>query len=383
MDDSNIVESSAPQVDLESSETLDFVRYTLDDLRQLSSIPPSTVFISGTPDKRQQAYEIQLDQSMCLVRRRGMRTELTAGQFFFLDACDEHGEPMTLAVRPEFIWQQSSYWLNIDLVEWSVQGDDEIFNIISHGLSSVCDYFGWTLRALLPEKSRESHRLNDAICLVDQPAQTQVAVQADCATLDHCELRVRQYSIPYRKNCLWLGGKINFKVDVKLDPIQSTFTFQEIINLNIGDLLPLKQNWLQPSVARLTAYATCRSAQGNKWFRKIFLRIDNEDARMEFGNEDWEQDEDKTAHADRMSVTNVDGFRTGENGPDAVELEISVGSTTISFNELCNIQEGSLIEISRSTLPIVKMNVAGETVLEGELVRLGDQLMVQVTKKVG
>lgn len=104
---------------------------------------------------------------------------------------------------------------------------------------------------------------------------------------------------------------------------------------------------------------------------------------MEFGNEDWELDEDKTAHADRMSVTNVDGFRTGENGPDAVELEISVGSTTISFNELCNIQEGSLIEISRSTLPIVKMNVAGETVLEGELVRLGDQLMVQVTKKVG
>lgn len=374
MDESNIVEPS---------EMLDFVRYPLGELREVSSIPPSSVFISGDPGKRQQAYEIQLDQSICLVRRQGIKTELTAGQFFFLDACDEYGESMTLAVRPEFVWQQSSYWLNVDLVEWSIDNDDEVFNIVSHGLSSVCDYFGWTLRGFLPEKSRESHRLNDVICLVAQPAQTQVAVQADRATLDHCELRVRQYSISYRENCLWLGGKINFKVDVKLDPIQSTFRFQEIINLNIGDLLPLKQNWLQPSVARLAAYATCRSVQGNKWCRKIFLRIDNEDARMEFGNEDWELDEDKTASADRISVTNVDGFRMGENGPDAVELDISVGSTTISFNELCNIQEGSLIEISRSTLPIVKMNVAGETVLEGELVRLGDQLMVQVTKKVG
>ena len=103
---------------------------------------------------------------------------------------------------------------------------------------------------------------------------------------------------------------------------------------------------------------------------------------MEFGDEDWEQEDDLSHQTAPLSVNNADGFKIGDRGPDAVELDILVGSTTISFNELCNIQEGSLIEISRSLLPIVKMNVAGETVLEGELVRLDQQLMVQVTKKV-
>ena len=103
---------------------------------------------------------------------------------------------------------------------------------------------------------------------------------------------------------------------------------------------------------------------------------------MEFGDESWELDEENSSQAGRLGTSNADGFKMGENGPDAVELDILIGTTTISFNELCNIQEGSLIEVSRSTLPIVRMNVAGETVLEGELVRLGDQLMVQVTKKV-
>lgn len=382
MNESDIFESDS-SADIQSFEHFEVFTYSLETLRRIPSIPISSVFISENPRRRQQAYEVNVDQKFNFVRRQGFRTELTNGRFFFVDACDENGDSFTLAVCPEYIWLQSGFWLNVLLIEWSIEKDEEIFNIISHSLSSMSEYFGWVLRGLIPAQSQQGTSLDDAILFMDQSHQMQIAIQADSRVLDQCELRVRQYSVPYQKNCLWLGAKINFKMVVKLDPIKSFFTVPEIVAINIGDLLPLKQNWQEATVARLSAYVMCRSIQGNKkWRRKIFLRIDSEDARMEFGRDEWELDNEVSERESILSANNVDGFRVGENGPDAVELDILVGTTTISFNELCNIQEGSLIEISGNTLPIVKMNVAGETVLEGELVRLGDQLMVQVTKKV-
>jgi flagellar motor switch/type III secretory pathway protein FliN len=102
---------------------------------------------------------------------------------------------------------------------------------------------------------------------------------------------------------------------------------------------------------------------------------------MQFENEEWESG-DNLLHAENLDASNVAGFKLGTEGPDAVYLEVVVGSTTLSFNDLCNIQEGSLIELKNNMLPMVRINVAGETIFEGELVRIQDQLMIQVIKKV-
>jgi flagellar motor switch/type III secretory pathway protein FliN len=366
----------------DNQDTPETVPFSARDLREISSIPPAIVFIGAKHWQRQQAYQIELPEKKTFVRRQGLQTTLPAGEYFFLEVQDEHGGNLTVAVRPDLVWELSGYWFNVELVEWSIENDDEILNILYYALSTVSDYFGWSVRGLLANKSLENQYIDDGLYLLKRNTHTQIAAYAESPVLDQCEFRIRQYSTEYRKNCLWLGRKISFRLDAYMESVKSVFELNEIIGLEIGDLIPLKQIWLQQGVVQIAARAVCQSMQGKVWARKIFLRIDNEDARMEFEDDDWEQENNSGHQPANLSVNNADGFKMGDRGPDAVELDILVGSTTISFNELCNIQEGSLIEISRSLLPIVKMNVAGETVLEGELVRLDQQLMVQVTKKV-
>jgi flagellar motor switch/type III secretory pathway protein FliN len=140
-----------------------------------------------------------------------------------------------------------------------------------------------------------------------------------------------------------------------------------------------------------------------QWTREVNFTMTDKDAKIHIGNTSWERveqsfDDDgdnllsESLHSDSdpeyesnaasPSLLSSQRIVEGVSGPEDVVLEVIAGVTQVDFNELCNIQDGSLIELQSHTLPMVKLTVRGVPILEGELVRFKEVLMVQVTRRI-
>lgn len=118
----------------------------------------------------------------------------------------------------------------------------------------------------------------------------------------------------------------------------------------------------------------------------------DDDSKIRMGDEVWSRNpnadqggfHDDQEHADDPGTFSIKSHQVveGMSGPEDVVLEVIAGVTQVNFNELCNIQEGSLIELQTHTLPMVRLSVRGVPILEGELVRFKDSVMVQVTQRI-
>lgn len=359
--------------DQEGLTSLEVARFDLSDFRDVGKISYIKGFLSDEDGKRIQSYpfDLGIGENFYLTRAEGFSAIVPNVRPFALEVIDESGQIIVIHVNPELVWKTTRYWLTADLVEWSVENEGYIIDLISRSLDTLLDYFGWSIRQILSDEVNNYENERDLIYLLDAEEVPQVIIQGSKQTLIDIELYIRTFCEPYHQDCLWLGRKVRFQMHAYLDAMHSQTDLDSFFELNPGDLLHIKQTWLSSDIVRIPAKVICSGKAGKKWVKKVFLRIDNEDARMEFENNEWEED-------DAM----VETFTTGEDGPDAVHLNLSIGSTVLSFNELCNIQEGSLIELKKTTLPIVSLTMGDETILDCELVRLNDKLMIQVIRKV-
>ena len=355
--------------------------FSISELRDIEDIASNVCLISEDEKRRCQVYEIELGKlgKVQVSRRQGISEtrETNFGLFFLLEACDDHGEAVMLDVSPELIWALSGYWLTAELVEWSIENEEEIFDILYFALSDVCNYFGWSLRQIVRRDSSFHKTHLDCLQLIEGSGKCVLSAHGGVHSLNAAEEAVRRLSVAYYHNSLWLGRKVKFKLECHLQLARRHFVLEELMKLNEGDLLYLKQNWLASSDVQLFGHVICKGVGSTRWRRSVFVRMNDKEVRMEFESEDWQSEPEDGGLSESNGAAQGD-----QQGPDAVELDLVVGSTVLSFNDLCNIQEGSLVEIKDSLLPLVRLNIAGETILEGELVRLNQQLMVQVTKKV-
>ena len=210
--------------------------------------------------------------------------------------------------------------------------------------------------------------------------------------LDRAELNIRTFSVEYRKNCLWLGEAILFDLHLHLMLQKTAWRPDELRALELGDLLCLQQIALGSGGVDLRARVVSHSACSIQWSREVYFRMTDDDSKIRMGDEVWsrtsnaDQDGfyDDQEHADNPSSFSIKSHHVveGMSGPEDVVLEVIAGVTQVNFNELCNIQEGSLIELQTHTLPMVRLAVRGVPILEGELVRFKDTLMVQVTQRI-
>lgn len=357
------------------------------DMRELREIEEKGIgvcFISEDFTRRCQPYEIGLKglENSTFIRQEGFELNVPESKFFFMRVADENGTMLTLALSPQMVWAKSGYWFTNELIEWATTNEQQLINIVLYTIKDIFDFFGFSYIEMF-KKTGFSVLSRDLIYLVDSEENIQLVVEAKKDTLDLIEYRLRHYSVKYHNRCLWLGSKVTFHLDAYLSAFKSVFSSNEIADLEVGDLIRLKHKEGEKGVAYLETKAICQGLQSKNWVQKVFLRISNEDFKMEFEDDEWQlEDSDHDLDSSDGYGEPEEEFKFGEQGPDAIHLDLHIGSTTLSFNELCNVQEGSLIELKGSTLPMVLLKIGKETILEGELVRLHEQLMVQVIRKV-
>ncbi len=373
-----------PDIQEETNGNSDVQPFRITELRDLGEKELGVCYVSDSLVPRCQSYEMIIPglKKSVFVRQEGFDFQIDLRKYCFMNVVDENGKPLTLGLLPQMIWDKSGYWLTTDLIDWAKTNEPQIIDIVLYALKEIFDFLGFSYIETSTKFGISS--LSNDLCYVMSPNNLpQLLIQANKETLDEIEFKLRHYSTHYHKNCLWLGSKVNFPLDCYLLAFKSLFSVKEISALQIGDLIRLQQRESPKNMVLLNARVLCKGLQSKNWVQNVFLKITNEGFEMEFDDDEW-QLEDGNPDLDGLNDYSQQGadFKLAEQGPDAIHLDLHIGSTTLSFNELCNVQQGSLIELKNSTLPIVLIKIGNETILEGELVRLKDQLMVQVIRKV-
>ena len=117
-------------------------------------------------------------------------------------------------------------------------------------------------------------------------------------------------------------------------------------------------------------------------YARVEQSFDDDGDNLLSGSVHSDSDLEYESNAASPSLLSSQRIVEGVSGPEDVVLEVIAGVTQVDFNELCDIQDGSLIELQSHTLPMVKLAVRGVPILEGELVRFKEVLMVQVTRRI-
>lgn len=355
------------------TESLNVEFFSISEFKEIKAIDSRVSYISGKKSRRRQAYslELELKGKVIFSRNQGFAPEIDTDEIVVVEVFDENCDPMIAALDPEFIWDFSGFWFDSESFYWAHEVGSDLCDVLFNAFHEMCEFFGWSFRRILPKESYSTQAVSDSLQITYANGKTVMSVIADEQVLDHSEFMLRRFSVDYHKSCLWLGTKISFPVYVYLEPAKLKWKIDDLLQINVGDLLALIQIWDGDNCVKLSSFAKCHSSAGVVWSQPIYVNIEMKGVQMEFQDEDWD-----------VSESDIEEIKIGEHGPDIVNLDVYVGSTSVSFNELCDLQEGSLIEINNNSLPIVTLKVANESIFEGELVRLNDQLMVQVTKKI-
>lgn len=377
--------------------------WSISELSTLAVLPKSRMISSKTLGIRQQLYQLEHPQLAAFTIRRTQGTvgSVSLRDFFLLDIEDSNHQAFKLAVHPELIWSATGLFLAPDLAYWSIGRAPEICEIVDYALIDVFEFFDWTPRGISKLNLSSLSSLDDAIYFTDQNATSLVAF-GNSHSLNLAELTVRTFSAGYRRNCLWLGRAILFDMHLYLLLQKTTWSINDVKAIEPGDLLCLQQVSNGDTCVDIRAQVTSRSTCSVQWSREVYFRMTDDDSKISMGRDNWSR---TPVEEGDSSYCRVDGYTPardefgstsndeslahdsqqvveGMSGPEDVVLEVIAGVTQVNFNDLCNIQEGSLVELQTHTLPMVRLAVRGIPILEGELVRFKDTVMVQVTQRI-
>jgi flagellar motor switch/type III secretory pathway protein FliN len=349
--------------------------YTRNSLREIKTISSTVSYLSDEKNKRQQRYSIDIDHlgKSTILRRDGFHSKIDPKTYIFFEIFNENGERIVGAVSPQYLWKVSGCWLDAETFKWCIEIDHDRFDILYYSLSNLTELFGWTISRVIDGPDRKVNEIIDSIELLDeQDGSVHAWFNSTPRVLDSAEFTIRKFSTYYHQSCIWLGSKISFPINCFIEPVKIRWTVEEILSIKMGDFISIKQEWVSSDFVKVSAFAKCTSSKGEKWHQNVYLNFDIKEVNMEFQEEDW----------DVEGAAGFEEVKIGANGPDVVVLDIFIGSTTVSFNQLCNLQEGSLIEVNNNMLPMVNIRVGTQDIFQGELVRLGEQLIIQVISKV-
>lgn len=354
-------------------------KWVIQELPELTLIPKEKSHIFGGSGHCRRVYKTILSElGECLVIRNLGEPfiEPPTGKIYCqLESFG--GEAVVAVISPELIWNKSMYHLNQAQVDWSLENNAQIEDVIRYSILDFLEAFDLSIKGLLNTNRLSELQLGDDNIVVNVNNQDAISLYAGRGYLDNLEIGVRQFSEHFVRNKMWLGSCVSFKMKAYIHLTKKYFSVSDLNNLSHGDLLDLSQEY-KKECFKLKASAVYQYLHGKRMRCRVSLMVDKKGVRMEFESGKSEEDEFHNEFDEDLAPTG----NPIEQHNELVELEILAGTARLSFDDLCALGEGSLIEVEKSTLPMVSLRVHGTTVMEAELVRLGNRMMLQVVKKV-
>lgn len=386
----------------EWAKNQDFLEiWSVQEMSSINTLPKGRTVLCPSKGIRQQLYHVESHavERFQIKRAQGVYLPIPLRDYVVLNLEDYQDGQFKLAVHPEWVWEKTGQLVTPELAHWSIEHAPEIVEMVEYALTEVFDLFDWRPRGFDTEFISAEDGLTDALYFNEDTSSRLIAF-GNTKCLGAAESLVRNFSVAYRQNCLWLGAAILFDVHLFLWLQRPWWNLDDLNSVQPGDLLALQQHAGYSGEINLRARIQCKSVCSNQWSREVYFKMSEHESNIQIGGESWKgssvdaeseygyhdgdgHDLENALHANPGSDYSLrDGVVQGMDGPEDVLLEVVAGRTQINFNELCNIQEGSLIELQTHTLPMVRLTVRGVPILEGELVRFRDTLMVQVTQRV-
>ncbi|MCE2744318.1 MAG: FliM/FliN family flagellar motor switch protein [Burkholderiales bacterium] len=353
--------------------------WVAEDLPELTVIPKEKSHIFSSSGHCRRVYKTILSElGQCLVIRNLGHTfvEPASGKI----CCELEsfgGESVVAMISPELIWNKSMYHINQAQVDWSLENNAQVEDIVRYSILDILDAFDLSIKGLVSSTRLSDLRLGEENIVVNVHNQDAIVLYASNKYLSDLEVEIRQFSEQFVRNKMWLGSCVTFKMKAYLHLTKKYFSVNDLNSLSSGDLLDLLQE-SRTDCFKLKGSAIYQYLHGRRMRCQVSMIVDKKGIRMEFEGGKTEEDE-------LVNDFNLDLEANGhpvEQHNELVELEILAGTARISFDDLCALGEGSLIEVEKSTLPMVNLRVHGTTVMEAELVRLGNRMMLQIVRKV-
>ncbi len=360
MHDLDILETSQEVPEKWSQQSLRTVRY---------EPTHTTVFARGSKIlQRFYQYETETQSELAFRRVLGLPFKGSLGDLIWLRASNENSSDISLGIDSAYVYERTGCYVTPKLIAWGGGSVVPLLDIVSAAINEIENLLnirvnGFMTEDEIPKKSPSNY------LAVDHCRVCKVFILANPVTIEALDNQVRYYCSAFWADYEAMSKVVHFEMVVYINPVQRTWSSEELATLGLGDLVAVQNYTTNPTSKCLRGFLRFRGNKLSKSKYEVFLVMNEEDTRLHYGSDDINQVE--SDDDDKLLAPH-----------EQIELEIHAGRTTILFNDLCSVQAGTLIELREHALPTVTLCVMGSPILEGELVHFQDQLMVQVTRRL-
>lgn len=352
---------------------LEPVRWSTDKLRTVRYETSTSTIVARSRGILQSVYQFSTERSGNLALRRvsGLTYRESLSNLVWMQGYTSDGVDIQIGIDPAYIFEQTGCLITPKIVSWSHSSEMHIFEMAHAVLAEMETMLGLQIQGFLPPESTPAISPRDYLSL-DHKKTSKLIMLSTRSVLTDLENRIKNYCASYWSDYESMGARVQFELLICIYPLKRHWFAEELADLELGDLLVL-QNFQKDEYRKCIRGALrFRGEQASKKHYEVFLEMNDENTQLRFGSDEL--------HSQRVSQATEQERTLAPH--EQIELEIHAGKTKILFNDLCSVQEGTLIELREHALPLVTLCVMGSPILEGELVHFQDQLMVQVTKRL-
>lgn len=348
--------------------------WNADAIRKIRNIPPDIGVISPSGQLFQRVYRFENafsgSSSLAIRRLQGVKPHFRATDYIWLNAYTDHEGELTIGVSSSYLYERTGCLINSSMLGSEQHEWMPFLDIVKAVLNELETLLGLQIESFCESDPDLSQDPNDQL-LMDYQGSTALLVFSDPAMLNHLENGAKNYCSDYWEKFEWLGTKVAFRFRISLMPRKRIWALHEIAELAPGDLIALNLGATESGYKEVRAILRFETEQLNRKQYEVYLQMDEDETRIQF-------ESDSPAESFNLQDAQQEHIAAHEQ----IELEVYAGKTKITFNELCSVQKGTLIELREHALPKVTLRVMGVPIFEAELVHFQEQLMLQVLKKL-
>ena len=347
--------------------------WALDRLRTVRYDATGSTIFARSRSMSQRIYYFDTDRHSDLAIRRttGLPHKSTISDLIWVSANFPEGNEIQIGLDSAYIFEQTGSLITPQIVDWGGEGIVPLIDIVSAVLNELELILGLHVEDFLPAHLMPTSNPIDYLA-VDYKRQNKLILLSDKQTLKLLEVKARNYCLRYWNDYESMGRKVFFELSVYLYPTKRKWLSTELAELEQGDLVALQNYRINASSRSIRGSLRFKGDKFSKRNYEVFIQMNEEDTTLYFGSDDIGDSETQDNLLDGSPIAPL----------EEIQLEIHAGKTTVLFNDLCNVQAGTLIELREHSLPYVKLCVMGSPILEGELVNFQDQVMIQITKRL-
>ena len=348
--------------------------WRMDRLRNVRYEPTSSVIFAKSKSILQKIYPFETERyaELSIRRTMGLPFKGSLDDLVWVLAYSQNGDEIQIGLESAYIFELSGSLITPRIVGWGGGTTVPLLEIVSAVLNELESLLSLQVNRFLASHEVPTRAPNDYMA-VDHKKVCKLIVLGTRLALDQLENHARNYCVGYWNSYESMGAQIHFELGIFIYPSKRKWSSDELADLEHGDLVAIQNFDRQESSKTLRGSLRFRGEKFVKKNYEVFIEMNEEDTRLHFGSDELSGQGDSNRMADEDNKLPPH---------EQIELEIHAGKTKILFNELCSVQEGTLIELREHALPMVTLCVMGSPILEGELVHFQDQLMVQVTKRL-